>query len=177
MVEIGPGDGAITLELLRHDAEVVAVEADGRLVRRLRDRTARLPGSRLRVSNADFLSVPLPSRPFRVVASLPFGETTAILARLLDDPRQRVTRADLIVQWEVARKRSASPPATLRSAAWAPWWQFQLGARIRASDFRPAPRVDAGVLVVTRRDPPLLPVTMAADYAAFVRRSWPFAPQ
>jgi 23S rRNA (adenine-N6)-dimethyltransferase len=67
-----------------------------------------------------------------------------------------------------------TPPATLRSAAWAPWWSFRLGPRIAAEDFRPVPSVDAGVLVVTRREPPLLPRALAASYAAFVRAHWPW---
>jgi len=39
------------------------------------------------------------------------------------------------------------------------------------------PRVDGGVLVITRRDPPLLPQSMAARYQAFVRANWPFSPE
>jgi hypothetical protein len=36
-------------------------------------------------------------------------------------------------------------------------------------------RVDAGLLVITRRDPPLLPIAVARSYADFVRREWSFA--
>ncbi len=128
----------------------------------------------MQVVEADFLSLPLPSHPFRVIGSLPFGRTTDILRCLLDDPCVPLERADLVVQWEVARKRSVVPPSTLRSTMWAPWWQFRLGRRIPAKEFRPVPRVDAGVLVVARRDPPLLPPAMAGSYARFVRGHWPF---
>ena len=128
----------------------------------------------MRVVEGDFLSLPLPSHPFRVIGSLPFGRTTDILRRLLDDPCVPLVRADLVVQWEVAQKRAAAPPSTLRSTVWAPWWEFRLQHRIPAGEFRPIPRVDAGVLVVTRRDPPLLPPNMASPYARFVHRHWPF---
>lgn len=74
----------------------------------------------------------------------------------------------------MARKRAAVPPATLVSTTWAPWWEFRLGRRIPAGNFRPVPRVDGGVLTITGRQPPLLPLAMAADYAGFVRRLWPF---
>ena len=47
-----------------------------------------------------------------------------------------------------------------------------LGRRIPADSFRPVPSVDAGVLRVTRRTPPLLPEHMAGAYATFVRRQW-----
>ena len=123
---------------------------------------------------ADFRSVALPTRPFRVVGSLPFGATTSVLRRLLDDPRVPLKRADLIVQWEVARKRAAVPPSTLRSTVWAPWWKFRLGRRIPAKEFRPTPRVDGGILIVTRRKDPLLPTAMAGPYFHFVQAHWPF---
>jgi len=70
---------------------------------------------------------------------------------------------------------AATPPATLLSTAWAPWWEMHLARRIPATSFRPVPRVDAGLLTITRRDPPLLPVAMARRYAAFVQSGWPFS--
>lgn len=177
VVEIGPGAGAVTRALLRRGVEVVAVEVDPAWARRLGGCMPAPARSRLRVVEGDFRRFRLPARPFRVVGSLPFGETTAILRHLLDDPGLPLVRADLIVQWEVARKRAAQPPETLRGAAWAPWWAFRLGPRIPAAAFRPVPRVDAGVLVVTRREPPLLPPAMAPAWARFVRGRWPFAPR
>jgi 23S rRNA (adenine-N6)-dimethyltransferase len=174
VVEIGAGSGAITAALARRGADVCAIEVDPAWAERLRREFGRSGGGRVRVVAADFFSVPLPRQPFRVVACLPFGHTTAILGRLLGDPHDHLRRVDVIVQWEVARKRAAIPPSTLRSTAWAPWWEFRLGRRIAAHDFRPVPRVDGGVLAVTRRDPPLLPPAMSARYEAFVRANWPF---
>ncbi len=93
--------------------------------------------------------------------------TTQVLRRLLDRPASGLVRADLIVQWEVARKR-AGRPCTALSAAWSPWWRFSLGGRIARDAFRPRPRVDAGILVVERRAQPLLPPEAAEPFAAFV---------
>ncbi len=84
----------------------------------------------------------MPRRPFRVIGSLPFGTTTAILRHLLEDAGSGLQRADLVVQWEVARKRAAIPPTTMLSTAWAPWWSFEVGRRIPAAAFRPVPSVD-----------------------------------
>ncbi len=174
VVEIGAGLGAITCALARRPLDVVAVELDPVWAAQLRERVRREGLRRVRVVEADFLRLPLPRAPFRVVGALPFAATTDILRRLLDDPSLPLTRADLIVQWEVARKRAADPPSTLLSTVWAQWWEFRLGARIAAHGFRPVPRVDGGVLVVTRRDRPLLPASLACDYADFVRARWPF---
>lgn len=175
VVEIGAGSGCITLALARRGVDLVAVEIDAFWGARLRARIRAAGHSNVRVAVADFRSLRLPSVPFRVVGSLPFGQTTSILGHLLDDPARPLTRADLILQWEVARKRAVQPPSSLRGAAWAPWWEFQLGRRIRAHSFRPIPRVDGGVLTIARREPPLLPPEMALAYSRFVRERWPFA--
>jgi 23S rRNA (adenine-N6)-dimethyltransferase len=172
VVEIGAGLGAITFALARRGVRIMAVEPDPDWSRRLRERVGRNP--RIRVIEGDFLSLALPPEPFRIAGSLPFARTTDILRRLLDDPDTGMQRADIIVQWEVALKRTATPPSTLLSAAWAPWWEMRLGRRIPATEFRPVPRVDAGFLTITRRNPALLPHSMARPYAQFVRQHWPF---
>jgi 23S rRNA (adenine-N6)-dimethyltransferase len=159
----------VTRALARHPVRVIAIEPDPVWARRLSE---RLRG--VHVVRQDFLATSLPREPFRIMGSLPFGRTTDILRHLLDDPTSQLSRADVIVQWEVALKRASSPPTTLLSTGWAPWWEVQLAQRIPARKFRPVPRVDGGLLTITRRDPPLLPVAMARSYAAFVQREWPF---
>ena len=175
VVEIGAGLGAMTFALARQGLRVTAVELDPQWSRRLRDRVTGNP--QIRIIRGDFLSVKLPTYPFRIMGSLPFGRTTDMLRRLLDDPNSAMARADVIVQWDVARKRATTPPHTLLSTVWAPWWDIQLGRRIPAKAFRPVPRVDAGLLIIRRRDPPLLPPSMARDYGRFVRQHWPFGHQ
>lgn len=173
VVEIGAGRGALTYALARRGVHVVALEKDphwaGSLRREVRRR--HLDG-RVRVLRCDALDYRKPRRPYRVIGSLPFGATTAILRHLFDDPDSCLVRADLIVQWEVARKRAVMPPSSLLSTTWAPWWSFEVVRRIPAAAFRPVPSVDAGLLCVTRRDPPLLPSRMASAYGSFVRRQW-----
>jgi len=176
VVDIGAGSGALALALARRGARVLAVELDPAWVARLREIAARQTTGQIKVIHADFLSWRLPTEPFRAVGCIPFGATTAILRRLFDDPSLPLIRAELILQWEVARKRAETPPSTLISTTWAPWWSFQLGRRIPARQFRPVPQVDGGVLVAARRDPALLPLAMASEFAVFVRAQWPFPP-
>ncbi len=174
VVEIGAGTGAMTAALAHAGADVIAVEVDPVWAERLKVMAGKAAPGRIQVAEADFLSYRLPTRPFRVVGNLPFGRTTAILHRLLDDPAISMQRADLVVQHEVARKRAAIPPSTLLSTVWAPWWVMRCGPRVSGEGFRPVPRADGGVLVVTRREPPLLPTHLAAPYARFIRENWPF---
>ncbi len=172
VLEIGAGRGAFTLALARLPIDVVAVELDPVWAERLREDLRRAGARRVRVVCADFLSLALPTQPFRAIGSLPFGRTTELLRRLFDDPRIPLERADLVVQWEVACKRAQQPPASLLSTAWAPWWELKLAGRILASEFRPVPRADAGVLVAKRRQPALLSPTLAAAWAGCVRAHW-----
>jgi 23S rRNA (adenine-N6)-dimethyltransferase len=173
VVEIGAGRGALTYALARRGVHVLALEKDPNWAGALRrDVARRRLDHRVRVVCCDALDYRMPRRPFRVIGSLPFGATTGLLRRLLDDPSTLLCGADLIVQWEVARKRAVMPPTTLLSTTWAPWWCFEVGPRIPAAAFRPVPSVDAALLRVTRRDPPILPPHMAGPYATFVRRQW-----
>ncbi len=174
VVEPGAGAGALTMAMAKRGADVFAIELDAHWSEQLAQRTSALSVGRVRVMRGDFLSVRLPSRPYRVLGCPPFAQTTALLRHLLDDPSPHLRRVDLVIQWEVARKRASSPPTTLLSTRWAPWWDFRLGPRVPATQFRPVPQVDAGLLTIMRRDPPLLPVTMARPYANFVECHWPF---
>lgn len=187
VVDIGAGSGEIARALSRRAANVVAIEVDPVWARQLRTRSGvsakptekdrgdthahGMSGS-VRVIERDVRQYRWPRAAFRVVACLPFGLTTDILRHLLDEPRSGLQRADLVVQWEVARKRVQMPPRSLLSAGWAPWWEFRLGRRIPARAFRPRPSVDGGVLTITRRAPPVLPVGMAEAYLRFVRENW-----
>ena len=84
-------------------------------------------------------------------------------------------RADLVVQWQVARHRARvgeGRSADLLGAIWAPWWTFARGRRLPAAGFHPRPGVDAAVLVITARPSPLLAPADFARYTAFVTADW-----
>jgi 23S rRNA (adenine-N6)-dimethyltransferase len=164
VVDIGAGNGLISAALVRRGAQVLAIERDPSLAARLRAKFATWPA--VTVVEGDVLETPLPAGPFRVVANIPFGITTKILRRLLE--ADALARADMIVQAEVARKRGTGGRGTLLNACWEPWYEFGTGARIAASAFRPRPRVDAAVLIVTRRSPPLVDPVSRRDYTDFV---------
>jgi len=173
VVDLGAGDGSITSALVEVGARVWAVEIDPEWVSRLRTRfeATRLTQD-VRVIGTDLRNLRMPREPYRVVANPPFGLTTEILAKLLDRPDRGPGRADLIVQKEVAIRLSRRPPTSLRAAAWAPWWEFTVGTTISRNAFRPRPGVDAAVLTIVRRDPPVLPVWLTPQLRELLRPVW-----
>jgi 23S rRNA (adenine-N6)-dimethyltransferase len=170
VLEIGAGRGRLTLALARAARSVVAVEIDAGFVAALQRRFAGQPA--VDIVQADVLEVPFPREPFRAFGNVPFALTTPILKRLLDDPTSTLVGADLILQYEAARKRASVWPGNLLSVGWLPWWEFRLVRHLYASAFEPPPSVDAGVLAVTRRRQALLPVELRNEYRSFLRRAF-----
>jgi 23S rRNA (adenine-N6)-dimethyltransferase len=162
VLELGAGRGALTRLLAERPHPLTAVELDPRGVARLR----RILGPRADVVQADMLRFRL-TGPHHVVSNVPFGITTPLLRHLLDQ-RAWMT-AVLMLQWEVARKRAAVGGTTLLTASWWPWYVFELAGRVPAAAFRPRPSVDAGILVLRRRDRPLLDDAERAAYQRLVR--------
>ena len=154
VVEFGAGGGMLTLQLAKEAREVMAVEYDPRWVSHLKARFSQYEN--VRVVHEDALRVELPSQPFRVVASVPFHITTAILHRLLDDPTTPLEVVHLLVQKQVALKHARATPTTLKTLNWSPWYRFSAGLKVPAKSFHPKPEVDACMMVVPKREPPLV---------------------
>jgi 23S rRNA (adenine-N6)-dimethyltransferase len=112
------------------------------------------------------LTYRFPREPYRVVSNVPYSITTPLLRTLFAE--QGWSLAVLMVQWEVARKRSGNGGGTLLNASWAPWYDITVVRRVPAHAFRPVPRVDSGVITVARRRHPLLPSADRRGYQRFV---------
>lgn len=163
ILELGAGDGALTVPLARLRRPLTAIDIDEHRVARL---ARTVPGAR--VSVGDALSVPF-ADPV-IVGNLPFHLTTPILRRLLAEPGWY--DAILLVQWEVARKRAGVGGGTMMSAQAAPWFEFELHGRVPARAFSPMPSIDGGILAIRRRPRPRVPESERRAYDAFVRRAF-----
>jgi 23S rRNA (adenine-N6)-dimethyltransferase len=168
VLDLGAGGGVLTGALARAGARVRAIEFDGTALRQLR---ARFDGDpRIEVVEADATALRLPRESFAVVANLPFAGGTAILRRLLDDPRVPLRQLDAIVEWGLAGKRTAVWPSTLLGCTWGAWYELRLVRRVPRACFAPPPRVDAAILRATRRARPLVPPEEASEYVRLLRR-------
>lgn len=147
--DLGAGAGALTVPLARTGAHVVAVERDERVARRLAARVAEFDN--VTVVTGDALAVPLPRRPYLVVANIPFGITAALLRRLLDSP---LTAADLVVERGAGRRLTAARPGRVEVLRWQAAFDLTLGPVLKPHSFRPPPTVDGVVLRIRRRPRP-----------------------
>jgi len=147
VLDLGAGTGALTGQLAATDARVIAVERDPDLIRTLKRRAIDWPN--VRIVADDILGIPLPRRPFFVVANPPFNITTAMLGRLLDGPTSTLRQANLIVALPAARRLTAPRPDRLRTLWWRTRYQFRLHGRIPATAFSPPPSVSAAHLAIS----------------------------
>ena len=161
VLEVGPGLGVVTEQLLARVRHVVAVEKDRRLHAFLAERFGGAP--RLELIAADVLDLDLAallgSRINKVVATLPYAAASRILvelARLADPPRAIV----VTVQHEVAL-RLAAEPGTADYGLLSLWVQLFYEAaavrKIAPTCFWPQPGVTSAIVTLRRRQQAPLP--------------------
>ncbi len=176
VVEIGPGGGALTGELLAAGASVLGWELDLAWAAALRGRVA---DASLRLVVGDALALPwerLPA-PTLVAGNLPYGVATALIDRVLEQGPRRVPRAAFLVQLEVAQRlvaRPGTPNYGALSVLTAARAAARLLGRVPPGSFRPPPKVHGAFVGFELRPPPLdqaeMPAFAATVHAAFAQR-------
>lgn len=172
VLEIGPGGGVLTAELLAAGARVVGWELDPAWAAVLRH---RFPEPRLALVVGDALQIAwerLPA-PTLVTGNLPYNVSTAIIEDLLPY-HARIPRAAFLVQKEVADRIVAAPGTDAYgsfSVIVAAYARPRLLGRVRPGSFRPPPKVDSA-FVGLELVPPPLPDPEMPDFVTFVRRAF-----
>lgn len=166
VMEIGPGMGALTGELLAAGAEVLACEVD----RDLAEALHRRGETRLHVHLGDVLKADWPELlaepPYKLVANLPYNISSQVVFRILDH-RHLFSRLVLMFQKEVGERLLAAPGTRdygILSVLVQNWYTVGRVARVAPGCFFPPPKVESVVLRFDPRPQPLAPV---ADEAAF----------
>jgi len=168
VLEIGPGLGTLTSELLRRSNKVVAVEFDSELARKL---PAQFPGTNLEVVQDDILSFDLSSLPtnYGVVANVPYYITSKIVQMLMtatNKPRIAV----LLVQKEVAQRLAAHPgQMSILGVSAQLFAEVTLGDEVPARFFTPPPKVDSHVVILRTRQSPFLTDVAEKDFFTVVK--------
>ncbi len=168
VLEIGPGLGTLTSELLKRASRVVAVELDEDLAAKL---PGQFPGKNLEVIQQDILQYDLSSLPkdYVVVANVPYYITSKIIKLLLgsaNKPRQIV----LLVQKEVAERLAAEPgQLSILAISAQVFAEVTLGDVVPAAMFTPPPKVDSEVVILKSRAKSLLGDIDEADFFRVVK--------
>ncbi len=175
VLEIGPGVGFVTEQLVKHVKKVIAVELDEEAIKELE----KLGAENLEIIHNDILKTDISTlceENIKVVANIPYYITSPIIAHLLgeiDDlanrNRNKIVDIILMVQEEVARRIVATEksPAkqygllTILSQFWADCSIIRLVGR---KSFYPAPKVNSALVSLKVRKEPLLKLN---DYKHF----------
>ncbi|WP_236667385.1 MULTISPECIES: 16S rRNA (adenine(1518)-N(6)/adenine(1519)-N(6))-dimethyltransferase RsmA [unclassified Nonomuraea] len=181
VIEVGPGLGSLTLELLASAAHVVAVEIDPVLAHQLPITvTDRGVSEQLTVINADAMKISetdlLGFTPSALVANLPYNVAVPVVLHLLE-ALPSLRKGLVMVQSEVADRLAAGPGSKVYGvpsvkAAW--YADVRRAGPVGRSVFWPAPNVDSGLVSLVRRDPPATTASreevFAVIDAAFAQR-------
>lgn len=149
VVEIGPGTGLLTRELLRTPlGRLVGYEVDDRAVELLR---GEIRDERFEIRHEDFLEAEIGSfytNHIRVIGNIPYYITSPIIFKLIDN-RELIRDALLLAQLEVAERLTAPPrtkaygiPTVLANF----FGEVELLFTVKAGSFRPVPKVDSALV-------------------------------
>ena len=176
VIEIGPGIGFVTEQLVKHAGKVIAIELDEQAIEQLK----KLDADNLEIVHNDILKTDISElangKKVKVVANIPYYITSPILAHLLgeiDDldnkNRQSISEIILMVQEEVAIRMSANEKSpnkaygllTVLSQFWA---NCRILKQVKSKSFYPSPKVNSALVKLVVNDEPLLKLS---DYSYF----------
>jgi 16S rRNA (adenine1518-N6/adenine1519-N6)-dimethyltransferase len=157
VIEVGPGLGVLTYELVQRAGRVISIELDKRLATRLeaefggRSNLQIVQSDVLRTRPRDLLGGDV---PYKVVANLPYQITSAVLRHFLEaEPAPQLMV--VMVQWEVAQRVVAQPPDMSVLAHSVQFYAApDIVARVPAAAFMPSPKIDSAVLRLRRHTQP-----------------------
>ena len=165
VLEIGPGKGIITQQLIQRAGHVVAVELDNHFYHHMQTHFGHY--SNLTLYHNDFLTHRLPRFPYKVFANIPFAIEGKIIRYLIDAPNPPEDTY-LVMQNELAYRLAAPYKDNQFSLLHKPWFEFSILHTFKRTDFTPPAHVDAVLLRFKKKAAPLLPLAEKVAYQRFV---------
>jgi 16S rRNA (adenine1518-N6/adenine1519-N6)-dimethyltransferase len=157
IIEIGPGKGALTQQLVAQAGKVIAYELDRKLVPYLEERFSSVPNFKVIQSDAlkaDFCAGITPAKSARLVANLPYNISTAILQRLIQQ-RSCLTELVVMLQREVVKRMTAPAGSSERgylSVLIEAYCETEKLFDVAPRSFRPVPKVWSSVVRLKFRE-------------------------
>jgi 16S rRNA A1518/A1519 N6-dimethyltransferase RsmA/KsgA/DIM1 with predicted DNA glycosylase/AP lyase activity len=137
VLEIGPGLGIITRELVKVSRSVIAIEKDPVLAKKLIESTKDIPN--LEIQQKDFLKANLPITPYKVFANIPFSLTAQIVSKFLKSTPSPESMY-FLMQYEAAKKFTGFPESQ-SSLLSKPWYEIKIIGDIDRSNFTKKPQI------------------------------------
>lgn len=176
IVEIGPGRGALTGNLLNNGAKVIALELDRDLIPVLQHKFKGHDNLTLHQTDAlkfDFASL-APQAPLRLVGNLPYNVATPLIFRLLED-LSLIRDMHFMLQWEVVARLAARAGENnygQLSVIVQNLCETSTLIEVPPASFEPAPKVNSGVIHITPRAQPLIPVQQQKSFTTLVKTAF-----
>lgn len=149
VVEVGPGDGALTAVLLARGAHVAAIEKDRRLIPILKEKFKNYDTpTQLEVIEADALAFEPPAT-YKIVGNIPYYITGALLKKFLG-ARHQPSHLVFLMQKEVAERITRSKKESILSLSVKAYGAARYIKTVPRGAFAPPPKVDSAILVVER---------------------------
>ncbi len=148
VIEIGPGMGVLTRQLLNIGARVVGVELDRELAAFLRQDLRDYPEFSLVEHDARHVDVEAitGNQPYQVVANLPYSVATVVIRHFVESANPP-TKLTVMVQHEVAERMTATPPGmSLLGLATQFYSDAEVAFVVPSDVFVPAPKVESAVV-------------------------------
>jgi len=170
VLEIGPGRGIITDELLKRAGKVIAAEKDPRLFHELSQRYQGNPS--IEIHNVDVLKFKLPDFEYKVFSNIPFAIEGQLVRTLIDHPHNPPIDTYLIMRREVAERLAGVPKEGQFSILHKPWFQLEIFHNFRRDDFKPKPKVESSMLRFKKREEPLIDPQNRRLYELFIKQGF-----
>lgn len=164
VLEIGPGYGVITKELVDISRHVIAIEKDPTLAQKLIESTKNIPN--LEIHLEDFLKCKLPTVPYKVFANIPFSLTAEIVSRFLKSTPIPETMY-FIMQLEAAEKFVGNPE-TQSSLLTKPWYETSIIGDIDRSNFTKKPQIKVVLIEFKKRPLAFIKEENKKEYRDFI---------
>ncbi|NYV68370.1 23S ribosomal RNA methyltransferase Erm [Bacillus sp. Gen3] len=152
VLELGAGKGALTTVLNEKARKVWAIEFDSRFIKKLES----LGLQNTIVIQKDILKIKLPREPFVVVSNIPFAITTDIMKMLLNDPKNSIQSAVIIMEKGAAKRFTSKSVKDWYVMAWRMWFDIRIERGISKDHFSPPPRVDTAMVSIVRKKESLI---------------------
>ena len=164
VIEIGPGFGVLTWELLKYTKNLIVIEKDNRLVefleKEIKDKIKIISDDILKISNFQFpISKQISNSKFKIlnykiISNLPYQITSPVLWKFLDEIKNKPEIMVLMVQKEVAERIISKPgKMSVLSVMCQFYADCELISIVGRENFWPEPDVDSAVIKLKTQTP------------------------